>query len=53
MNTLPEQVRAALAALAGVLAGIDDYDSADEWVDDLIVAAERVITATSPEPTTA
>lgn len=53
MSEPPDQVRTALLALAKVLAGIDDYETADEWVEDLIVAAERVVTATSPEPTIA
>ena len=53
MNDLPEQVRAALLALARVLAGIDDYETADAWVEDLIVAAEHVIIATTPETATA
>lgn len=53
MNELPEQVRAALLALAKVLAGIDDYETADAWVEDLIVAAERVVTATTPQTATA
>ena len=53
MNELPEQVRAALAALADVLAQIDGYETADAWVEDLSVAAERVISAAAPQTATA
>lgn len=53
MNELPEPVRAALRMLAEVLADIDRYTTVDAWVDDLIIAAERVISAAAPPAMTA
>jgi hypothetical protein len=48
MNTPLATFHPPITALAAVLADLDDYPTADDFVDDLILAAEAVVAAVTP-----